>query len=64
MAKVKFELDAWSEAELDIISDKAVAGNLCESLFQGGNKADSEVAYAIVRLLDSALASMESGRVR
>ena len=64
MSKVKFELDAWSDAELDLISARAVAGMLSERLFADGNKADEEVALAITRLIENALTILESGRIR
>ena len=64
MSKVKFELDAWSDAELDLISARAVAGMLSERLFADGNKADEEVALAITILIEHALTILESGRIR
>ena len=62
-AKVKFELNAWSDAELAIMSANAVAGCLSQNLYHDGNKADSETCHAIILLLEDALRSMESGRV-
>ena len=62
-AKVKFELAAWSDAELAIIGAKAVAGTLSTTLHSDGEIADSETCYAVVLLLEDALRSMESGRV-
>ena len=62
-AKVKFELEAWSDAELAIIAAKAVAGSLSTNLFSDREIADSETCHAIILLLEDALRSMESGRV-
>ena len=64
MKKVKIELDAWSDAELDLIGAKAIAGQLSEILFSEGNKAGEEVALTVARLIESALTNIESGRVR
>ncbi len=61
---VKFDLDAWSDAELDLISAQAVAGQLETILTLDGNKADAEVAFAVYRLIESALSSLECGRHR
>ena len=41
---VKFDLDAWSDAELDLISAKAVIGQLEVNLFHDGSKSDAEIA--------------------
>ena len=62
--RITFDLQHWSDAELDWISAKAVAATLCSTLFDDGNKADSDTAYAIVRLCESAEAWMDSGCYR
>ena len=53
---MKVDLHNWSEAELDLISAKAIVSMLSESLFEAGYlKEESEVAYAVARLIESAL---------
>ena len=64
MSKVKIELESWSDAELDLIGAAAVAGMLSTSLFNDGQKADSEVAYSVCRAIESALNHIECGRIR
>ncbi len=61
---ISHELDSWSDAELDLISAKAVAGMLETALHKDGNKADAEVAFAIYNLIESAFACLEAGRIR
>ena len=62
---MKIELDAWSDAEIDLISAKAIAEMLSENLFNDGHHArESEVAYSIIRLIESALEKIESGTKR
>ena len=63
-AMIKFELDSWSDAELNLISAKAVAGMLETALYKDGNKADAEVAFAVYNLIEAAFASLEAGRIR
>ena len=61
---IKFELDSWSDAEMDLISAKAVAGALETQLYAAENKSDAELAYAIYRLIEHAIASLEAGMIR
>ena len=64
MSRVKIKLAAWSEAELDLISAKSIAGMLTENLFAEENKPASEVAWSIERLIESALEKIENGTKR
>ena len=64
MAKIKIDLQAWSEAESDIISAKEIAAMLSHTLYTDGHKHEADVAYAIVRSIESALAWIEGGRYR
>ncbi len=59
-----FDLDSWSDAELDLISAKAAAGALETQLFHDGNKADAELAFAVYRLIENALVHLDSGMHR
>ena len=63
MSVVKFELDAWSDAEIKIIGATSLLGALEENFFQQGNKADCESLMGIRTLLEGAMTDMESGRV-
>ena len=60
---MKIELDSWSEAEIDLILAKEVAGMLSEALYNEGLKHHSDVAYAVARNIDNALAWVEGGRI-
>ena len=62
--KVKFELDAWSDAELRIHAAYDVMGNLEENLHHDGNKAAAGVAYAACLLLEDALSALDCRRYR
>jgi len=65
MSRVKIKLDDWSDAELDLISAKSIASVLSEALFsEGYHREESEVAYAIHRLIESALEKIENGTKR
>ena len=61
---MKIELDAWSEAEMDFYSALAVMYNLSETLHAEGNQQGHDVAYASVRLIESALAWVQGGIIR
>jgi len=61
---IKIDTMAWSDAELDIIAIRAIAGLLSHELHQEGHKQYSDVAYAIERLAESSLSSVESGMIR
>ena len=61
---MKIELDNWSEAEIDLISAKEVASMLCDNLHHDGHKHESDVAYSVQRLIESALCWIECGMVR
>ena len=61
--KIKLDLDAWSEAELDLIGAKEIACCLSERLFNCDDKQGEQIAYAIARLIESALMHIETGRV-
>jgi hypothetical protein len=63
MSLVKFELWAWSDAELKLESSKALLGAMEENLCRDGNKADSEALMGIRILLEGAITDMKSGRV-
>jgi len=61
---MKVDLHNWSEAELDLISAKAIVSMLSESLFEAGYlKEESEVAYAVARLIESALGWIADGSI-
>ena len=64
MSKVKFELSAWSDAELKITGAIALIGCVEETLYQSGSRADSEALMGIRTLLEGAMIDMESGRFR
>lgn len=62
---MKLKLSAWSEAETDLILAKAIAEMLSENLFNEGHLArESEVAYCIIKLIESALEKIEAGATR
>ena len=62
---MKIKLEAWSDAETDLISAKAIAEMLSENLFnEGYHSNESTVAYSVVRLIESALEKIESGTKR
>ena len=60
---VKFELWAWSDAELKITGASSLIGVMEENLYQEGNKADSEALMGIRILLEGAMTDMDSGRI-
>jgi hypothetical protein len=60
---VKFELWAWSDAELKLIAARSMLGAIEENLFQEGNKADSEALMGVRILVEGALEHMDFGRV-
>ena len=62
MSKIRIKLDAWSEAELDLIEAREIVGMLSSSLFNEGLKHESDVAFAVERRITSALKHIESGR--
>ena len=61
---MKLELDNWSEAETDLLLAKEVLSMLSESLHHEGHKHESDVAYAVQRLIESGLNWIECGLVR
>ena len=61
---MKLDLENWSEAETDLILAREIASMLSENLYAEGHEHESQIAYAIIRNIDSALNWIESGLVR
>ena len=62
---MKVDLNNWSEAEMDLTAAKAIASQLSEALFHEGHlQQESDVAYTIVRLIESALGWIADGSLK
>ena len=61
---MKIELEAWSDAETDLLGAKDILGLLSHELHLEGHKQYSAIAYACERLIESALSSIDCGSIR
>ena len=59
---IKFDTEAWSDAELAFCGAKDSLSMLSEVLFTDGNKVESGACHAAILLIESGLRSMEMGR--
>ena len=59
---IKFELQAWSDAETKLVTTAAALSILSEGLFRDGHKTFSDATYAAELAIRDALSYMESGR--
>ena len=60
---VKFDLEAWSDAEVSLCCARDSLSILTEVLYTDGHKVESGAAHASILLIEYALGTMESGRI-